>query len=175
MERRLHIGGKAVSPGWEILEVMQGVHVDHLGNANDLSRFDDATFSEVYASHVLEHFDYNGELSMTLKEWYRVLKPSGRLYVSVPDIDVLAALFLDRARLSRDERFYVMQMMFGGHLNPFDYHVVGLNEEFLLDYLKDAGFVSMRRVDEFGLFHDTSTMRYKNKIISINMIAEKSV
>jgi predicted SAM-dependent methyltransferase len=172
-ERKLHIGGKSAQAGWEILEVIPGPHVDHVGNANDLSRFPDDTFTEIYASHVLEHFDYNGELLSTLKEWRRVLKPSGRLYVSVPDIDVLTELFRDRHSLSRDERFYVMQMIFGGHMNKFDYHVVGLNEEFLLDYLKDAGFMTMRRVKEFGLFKDTSAMCYKDKIISLNVIAEK--
>jgi predicted SAM-dependent methyltransferase len=173
VERRLHIGGKKVLPGWEILEVVPGPHVDHIGNAKDLSRFADDTFTEVYASHVLEHFDYKGELLSVLKEWRRVLKPCGRLYISVPDIDVLTELFQDRANLTKDERFFVMRMIFGGHINEFDYHVVGLNEEFLSDYLKNAGFMAMRRVEEFGLFQDTSTMLYKDVRISLNMIAEK--
>ena len=172
-ERRLHIGGKKVLPGWEILEVVPGPHVDHVGNAKDLSRFAEDTFTEVYASHVLEHFDYKEELLSVLKEWRRVLKPSGRLYISVPDIDVLTELFLDKAKLNKDERFHVMRMFFGGHINEFDYHVVGLNEEFLSDYLKNAGFMAMRRVEEFGLFQDTSTMLYKDVRISLNMIAEK--
>ena len=49
--RKLHIGGKLSAAGWEILNVFDGPNVDHVGDAVDLSRFDDATFAEVYASH----------------------------------------------------------------------------------------------------------------------------
>lgn len=68
-QRRLHIGGKTSSDGWEVLNVMPGTHVDHVCDAKDLSRFEDNTFIEIYASHVLEHFDYVKELISTLKEW----------------------------------------------------------------------------------------------------------
>jgi predicted SAM-dependent methyltransferase len=78
--RRLHIGGKCAHPDWEIINAVAGPNVDHLGNAKDLSRFEDETFFELYASHVLEHFDYSNELNVVLREWYRVLKPGGRLY-----------------------------------------------------------------------------------------------
>ncbi len=49
--RKLHIGGKLSAAGWEILNVFDGPNVDHVGDAVDLSRFADATFAEVYASH----------------------------------------------------------------------------------------------------------------------------
>lgn len=173
MARRLHIGGKIVAPEWEILEVLPGPHVDHLGNAKDLSRFDDCSFNDIYASHVLEHFDYKEELLLTLKEWKRVLKPFGRLYVSVPDIDVLAGLLLAKDQLTEAERFHVMRMMFGGHVDDYDYHVVGLNEAFLQRYLKAAGFDRISKVDEFGIFPDTSSMRFKGELISLNLIAKK--
>lgn len=73
--RKLHVGGKVRTPGWEVIDATPGPHVDHVGNAKDLSRFETATFSDVYASHVLEHFDYRDEIFMTLVEWCRVLIP----------------------------------------------------------------------------------------------------
>lgn len=173
MVRKLHIGGTFVSPGWEIMNAVPGPHVDHQGNAKDLTRFADCTFDEVYASHVLEHFDYNNELQVTLSEWYRVLKPFGRLYVSVPDLNVLAKLFLDKVRLTVEERFFVMRMIFGGHVDTHDYHFVGLNEEFLQDYLGAAGFANIRKVDTFGFFQDSSSAHYKDVMISLNLVAEK--
>jgi len=51
MPRKLHIGGKISAMGWEILNVLDGTNVDHTGDAVDLSRFADATFAELYASH----------------------------------------------------------------------------------------------------------------------------
>ena len=62
MPRRLHIGGTTRSDGWEVLNANAAPYVDHVGNANDLSRFADNTFVEIYASHVVEHLDYGGEL-----------------------------------------------------------------------------------------------------------------
>lgn len=173
MPRRLHIGGQVRKDGWEVLDANPGPVVDHVGNANDLSRFPDGTFAEIYASHVVEHLDYKDELVRTLKDWHRVLVPGGRLYVSVPDMDVLAELFLAKDQLSLEERFFVMRMMFGGHVDRYDYHVVGLNEEFLGEFLELAGFDNVTRVGDFGLFEDTSAMRFRGVAISVNLIAEK--
>jgi len=98
----------------------------------------------------------------------------GTLYVSVPDLDVLARLFVDRALLSVQDRFLVMRMIFGGHVDEHDYHLVGLNEEFLRSFLDAAGFTGMHRVPGFGLFQDTSCLELKSVPISLNMIAVKA-
>ncbi len=173
MDRQLHIGGQVKSEGWEVLNAIPGPSVDHVCNANDLSQFSDNTFAEIYASHVVEHLDYKDELLNTLREWNRVLKPGGKAFISVPDLDVLSELILKKNELDLGERFFVMRMIFGGHVDEYDYHVVGLNEEFLGIFLRDAGFVNLKRVSEFGLFEDTSSMLFKNVPISLNVIAEK--
>ena len=174
MVRKLHIGGEIAAPGWEIMNTLPGPYVDHLGNANDLSRFSDCSFNDIYASHVLEHFDYKYELLSTLREWNRVLKPFGRLYVSVPDIVILARLLLAKDRLDANERFFVMGMMFGGHIDAHDYHFAGLNEEFLQEYLRVAGFKSIRKVERFDIFQDDSSLTFKDELISINLVAKKT-
>jgi len=171
--RRLHIGGRLHVPGWEVLDVTSAPYVDHLRDATDLSIFPDNTFAEIYASHIVEHFDFARQLEATLKEWCRVIRPGGVIRVSVPDLDVLAELFLDRQSLSVRERFTVMRMIFGGHIDEHDYHVVGLNEEFLTIFLGQAGFTRISRVKEFGLFHDSSELLFRGVSISLNMIAHK--
>lgn len=173
MGRKLHIGGMIRADGWEVLNAIPGPNVDHLGNANDLSNFSDGVFSEIYASHIVEHLDYKSELQETLNEWNRVLTAGGKLYVSVPDLEILARMFLAKDQLTGPERFHVMRMMFGGHEDEYDYHVVGLDLEFLRNYLHYANFIKIQRVDDFGLFDDTSSMKYKGVPISLNMICEK--
>ena len=173
--RKLHIGGKVRVPGWEVLNALPGPYVDHLGNANDLSQFPDNTFSAIYASHLVEHLDYVNELTATLKDWCRVLVPGGKVYISVPDLDVLARLFLDKKQLTSRDRFRVMRMMFGGHVSPYDYHQVGLAWDFLSGYLQEAGFTQIDRVENFGLFDDTSKLKFKGVLISLNVIAQKPI
>ena len=143
-------------------------------NANNLSIFSDNTFSEIYASHVLEHFDYKGELKSTLLEWNRVLVPEGKVYISVPDLDALAGLLLSKDDLTFEERFMVMRVIFGGHTNEYDYHFVGLNEEFLTDLLINTGFVNLKRVRFLDMFKDTSSNVFNEVPISLNMIAKKA-
>lgn len=172
--RKLHIGGKEAKAGWEILDAIPNPWVDHVGDAADLSRFGDATFEAVYASHVIEHFDYNRKLAATLREWRRVLKPDGLLYLSAPDLDILARLFVSRDKFTVEERFALMRMMFGGHIDPWDYHMVGLNEEFLASFLLGCGFTALRRAETFGLFDDTSSLRFRGVPISVNIVAQKA-
>jgi predicted SAM-dependent methyltransferase len=174
MVRRLHIGGWVRADGWEVLDANPGPSVDHVGNAGDLTRFADGIFAELYASHVLEHFDYRDELQRALREWHRVLKPGGSLHLSVPDLDTLARLILDRSRLTLSDRFLAMQMIFGGHVDRHDYHQVGLNEEFLRHFLGEAGFVNVRRVADLGFFDDTSRSILAGVAISLNMVADKA-
>ena len=173
MTRRLHIGGTAKDDGWEVLNATPAPHVDHVCNANDLTRFADNTFMDLYASHVAEHLDYTGELQTALKEWLRVLVPGGKVFISVPDLDVLAKLILEKDKMSINDLFFVMRMIFGGHVDKYDYHVIGLNEDFLSAFLSESGFVNIRKVPQLGLFHDTSAMLFKGVAISLNMIAEK--
>ena len=171
--RRLHIGGKLRCEGWEVLNALPGPDVDHLGNANDLSRFADQSFDVVYASHVAEHLDFRDELPRTLAEWLRVLKPGGVLQISVPDLEVLAGLILNR-QLSMIDHFKVMMMMFGGHVDAYDFHKVGFTAELLGGFLVGAGFTQLARVERFGHFQDTSEMSFAGQQISLNMQARRA-
>jgi len=170
--RRLHIGGKAAREGWEILNIQPAPGVDHLGDARDLSAFADDTFAEVYASHVLEHLDYRDEVPAALAEWKRVLRPGGRLYVGVPALGAVAR-FLAAERVDPNEQFYLMRVLFGGHMDAHDYHQTGFTQDILVGFLTKAGYVRLRRVRSFGLFEDTSDLSHKGTPLSLNVIAEK--
>jgi len=171
--RRLNIGGEKPHPDWEILNIKPGEFVDHVGNAEDLSQFADETFDEVYASHVLEHFDFAGSLQNALKEWHRILKPNGKLYISVPDMDILCQLFLTQPSLLAEERFHIMKMMFGAHSDKHDYHYIGFSSDILNYFLGKAGFTNAKRVKEFGIFEDTSILCMNGIPISLNVIVSK--
>ena len=169
---RLHIGGEQPRPGWKILNVQPGPHVDYIGDCTDLSQFADGTVDEIYASHVVEHLSYVDKLPRTLAEIHRVLRKGGVARISVPDFELLCRMFVDPVR-SRDERIFIMRMIFGGQVDAHDFHHVGLTFEFLSHFLSEAGFEKVERVKEFGLFDDTSLIRYAGVPISLNVVAYK--
>ena len=171
-ERRLHIGGLERVDGWEILNVVPGPAVDHVGNAVDLRRFPNGTFAALYASHVLEHLDYKGDLQAALREWQRVLAPDGKLFVSVPDLAILARLYLADG-LDMEHRFMLVRMLFGGHVDAHDYHQMAFDFDLLANFLREAGFVAIERVADLGLFNDTSRMLFAGVPVSLNVIARK--
>jgi predicted SAM-dependent methyltransferase len=170
---RLHVGGWQVKEGWTILNIQPRPGVDFVGDCTDLSRFADASVAELYASLVYEHLAYGGDVLLgAWKEVHRVLVPGGRFLFSVPDLQTLCRLFLEPS-LDVAQRFHVMRMMFGGQQDEHDFHRIGLTEEFAFGYLGRAGFRSARRVQDFGLFDDTSSLQFMGVPISLNVEAVK--
>lgn len=172
---KLHIGGREPHPDWKILDIEPRPEVDYLANAQDLSQFESNSIDVIYTSHVLEHFYYNlnNELIDTLKEWHRVLKPEGKLLISVPDLKTLCWLYLN-PNLLPIERHQLMRIMFGGQTNIYDVHKVGFDFEVLALYLEEVGFQEYEQVSEFNLFDDCSSMRILNTLISLNVIVTKA-
>ena len=88
-------------------------------------------------------------------------------------MNILCQLFLKQKELDIQHRFHVMRMMFGGHIDPYDYHYVGLDYEMLTAFLHEAKFRDFKRVETFDIFQDTSQFRFVGVPISLNVIAIK--
>jgi predicted SAM-dependent methyltransferase len=76
-------------------------------------------------------------------------------------------------RATKKDRESVMRMVFGGQMDAYDYHYVGLSYEILSGCLFDAGFSRVERVKSFDLFHDDSRLEYLGEAISLNLVATR--
>lgn len=171
---RMHVGGEEIKEGWHILNARPEPFVDILGNILELGQFPDQCCDEIYASHVLEHIDYMYEVSAVMRDFYRMLKPGGTIYISVPDMGTLCHMYVDPT-YTLEQRYAIMRMIYGGHINKYDYHYGGFDFEILGGQLFGAGFREMSRVTSFNLFQDTSQAVVFDRLISLNMIAKKPV
>jgi predicted SAM-dependent methyltransferase len=168
---KLQIGSRQRNSGWKTLDIVAGPEIDYVGDCTDLSQFSDGSVEELYASHVLEHVPY-AELPRTLREWHRVLVPGGKVMIAVPDMNILAQIFV-RPELHGADKVMVMQMMFGGQLDETGFHYIGFDLELLGVHLHRAGFEEIKRVPSFGLFQDSSEMEFRGVKISLNVEARR--
>ena len=167
----LHVGGRARKPGWRIVDVAPGPHVDVVAPMHALKGFGNGSVAALYASHVLEHATLGARgspLAATLAEWHRVLKPGGALLLAVPDLGALATFFAE-GDLSLEEKAALTRVLFGGQSHDADYHHVAFDFELLETTLNGAGFCGVTRVASFGLFDDSSAVTFRGEPASLNV------
>ncbi len=139
------------TPEWrEVrLDLNPAVQPDIVGSITDLSAVPDESMDAVYSSHNLEHV-YAHEVPIALGEFYRVLKPGGRVLISVPDIQEVAEhvakgnleepLYESPAGpISAIDILYGLRTAIAGG-NHFMAHRTAFTSESLSQKLKQAGF-----------------------------------
>jgi predicted SAM-dependent methyltransferase len=86
---KLHLGcWHRYIPGFVHVDLCDMEHIDYQSRIDHMPMFKDSSASLIYSSHSFEYFDRD-EAAITLREWYRILKPKGILRLSVPDLDNL--------------------------------------------------------------------------------------
>jgi predicted SAM-dependent methyltransferase len=157
--------------GFEGMDCDNHPGVKHVGDVGDLNRFGDNSVSEIYASHVLEHFSITETLDV-LKEWRRVLSEGGILYVAVPDFKRCIEIY---EKTGLDD--WIVNYLWGDQGYDTAFHYAGFDEDRLGRLLVEAGFSEVSRVEEFpvGPEHDCSKNRstLDKKNVSLNMVAIK--
>nr|WP_315472181.1 methyltransferase domain-containing protein [uncultured Undibacterium sp.] len=135
------------------LDIDPHVQPDILGSITDLSAVADASVDAIWSSHNLEHIN-SFEVPIALAEFRRVLKPSGFVLITVPDLRAVARYV---ANNDLDETLYqsaagpiaAMDIMFGhqaslasGH--QYMAHRTGFSANLLGKVLLAAGFSEVR-------------------------------
>lgn len=105
--------------------------------AYPLADYLDESVDEIYASHVLEHFDQS-LADKVLAEWVRVLKPGGRIRISVPDLDRILEAYTNGCN------FDLNGVIYGGQADDDDYHKCGFNGSGLRIKMRRAGLVGIK-------------------------------
>ena len=83
--RMLEIGpGLERLPDFETLNIIDGKNVDYIHDILFQLPFKNESFDLIYASHVMEHIPWYLQKDV-FDELYRILKPTGKLEIWVPD------------------------------------------------------------------------------------------
>lgn len=144
--------------------------VDFVGDVSDLSRFQDGSVEEIYASHILEHFSHRKTLDV-LKEWNRVLPRGGILYVGVPDFSRTIALYSRHGLVD-----WIRNFLYGDQEYKTAFHYTCFDESSLAVLLMQSGFSDVSRVERFPFGEDDCSAKVDTldrKPVSLNMVAVK--
>ena len=89
---RLHLGcGSEYRHGWVNVDSNRDVRADVYGSVTDLATFDASSVDVIEAMHLFEHLTAK-DATAALREWARVLKPGGELFLELPDLEACMQL-----------------------------------------------------------------------------------
>ena len=89
---RLHIGcNRRRRDGWINIDVRPEVDPDLVARAHELPMFETGSVDVVEACHLLEHLPLH-EAKQALREWARVLRSGGELFLELPNLDACVGM-----------------------------------------------------------------------------------
>lgn len=91
--------------GFINIDIDPNVNPDMVADGMNLP-FENESVDEIYAGHMLEHYALTEK---PLNEWYRVLKPGGKITITVPDVEK----GLSEYRKGNIELAWLEQIVFG--------------------------------------------------------------
>ena len=150
----LHLGcGPQIIPGF--------INADKYVEHPDIQNFDmynppyeADSINMIYSSHALEHLPFRLAI-LAIKNWGKILKPGGELYLAIPDLEEIMLIMLD-PKVSKHVKWnWYVYTLFGYQVDPDKYsntmeldlpiepgqfHTCGFTKEIIEHFLVDAGF-----------------------------------
>lgn len=115
---------------------------------------------QINCLHNLEHIELK-YWNQVLSEFYRVLKPEGKLLLAYPEFEICARYFLENERGLRD---FWRSTLYGRQLYPGDYHVVPMRTIEVVTFLENTGFHYIKYGPEFDQPHNTFVIAHKGPV-----------
>lgn len=114
--------------------------------------FGDNSIDRIYCSHALEHIE-KAKIVPTLKEWRRVIKPTGEIEILVPDLEWCCHQWL--VHKSND---WWMDILFGNQEHPGEFHKTGFTYDIMKRYIFMAGLVLLHSTTVWS--HEQATLQF---------------
>ena len=146
-------GRNPVSPG-ELLnvDIVDLPKVDLVFDITKRFPIPDRVIAEVFSAATLEHLRKPANMHV-LREFYRILRPGGKLRIITPDIEAIA-----RGILAGEDLDYLNQHLFGKYKSDqtedFDLHKWMFPAGRLMETLEEIGFTEVERLPMENDLHD---------------------
>lgn len=175
---KLHLGcGSKLLKNYVNVDIRSELNCDVIDNVKELSKFEKNSAEEIYACHVLEHFN-RFEYKEVLSRWFEILKPNGVLKLSVPDIGAVVNQYNNGVPLKK-----LMGFLYGGQTYPQNFHYIGFDFNTLKEDMEDVGFndimlwdwrkTNHNEVDDYSQSYLPHMDKENGVLMSLNIIGTK--
>ena len=146
----LHLGcGKRNFPNFINIDSARYKHLDFCTSVDNLNFIPQNSCDYIYASHVLEYFDFESAKKI-LNIWRKLLKKHAMLRISVPDLNSLIKVYNKTKDIKK-----IIGPMYGkiNNNNSFIYHKFLYDFKTIFKLLKSVGFRKIKKYDWRKTFH----------------------
>jgi predicted SAM-dependent methyltransferase len=165
---KIYIGGKSAIEGWKTVNANKASSVD-------LGLIESNSVDELYACNYLQRLGYRDEIIVALKEIYRVLKPGAVFRFSVLDLEALCSLFV-HPNIKPPHQMLIAKLIYRNGGDKHEHNNIGFNMSIAANYLaanKFGGYSGYRRVPEFKMFEEESSVDILGNNVMLNIEAVK--
>lgn len=160
--KKLEVGcGNFPQPGYIHLDVRKFDHVDVVCDfSKDRLPYPDNDLDEILSNHSIEHISWR-LLPHVIKEWFRTLRPGGRVFFRTPDLEFICRTYLEGKTTPEhptDENFIKEHLsdsitpawwanikLFAGQDYPSNFHFLAFDFAMAKQTLERFGFVGVNR------------------------------
>lgn len=107
--------------------------------------YEDNSIDEIKAFHIIEHFDFHSG-NKVLAEWFRILKPGGRLWIETPDFLESCKEFVKTGDANLYGHFFATPWV------PGQTHKFLFTENQLIGAFGWIGFVNAKRIPPSSVY-----------------------
>tara|TARA_R110000796_G_scaffold39057_1_gene97726 strand:+ start:594 stop:1157 length:564 start_codon:yes stop_codon:yes gene_type:complete len=145
---KLHLGcGNRKIKGFINIDIQESPSVDLIANIMELP-YEGNSIDTIYSCCMLEHFGRNNNMEFfrntswkdVLKYWYKLLKPGGEVYISVPNFEAVCKEYLNSGDISK-----ILGITIGGQKNEEDLHGMLYDYKLLSKELYTQGFSKVEK------------------------------
>jgi predicted SAM-dependent methyltransferase len=155
------------------LDIDPNAEPDIIGTMTDMSNVQSGSIAGLYSSHNIEHL-YPHDVPVALKEFYRVLCPTGFAVITCPDLQSVAELvaqdkLTEPAYNSPAGPISPLDILYGHRTsmangNLYMAHRCGFTKKVLAATLQSAGFKSIATFRRVGPHFDLFALATKEEV-----------
>lgn len=150
---KIELGGKSpvfLQGDYQHVDILKFPHVEYFTESFASLPFENNSIAEIFAKRTLQKLNKR-EVTLALKEWFRVLEPAGKIKLITVDIKKAMGKYLQ----TFGEKY--LSLIYGTQDDKTEIYLSGYAVATLKKLLTDAGFINIKEIMPSANYYDAQT------------------